>query len=163
MEPDPIDAAISAYSEAMQVMEPIRMQVWEERQLTVSQLRLTYLIRDQQNPSLGDLAERLGITGATMSGLVDRLVRRGIVERMQDSSDRRVVRVRLTEEGEQLSRELQSTGRAFLRHVFGAMGAEASAETAHALEKFVKAVSDAYLDGTYGRILHDETVKPAKR
>ena len=161
MNPDPIEDAIESYGRAMLVMEPLRLRIWEERQLTVSQLRLTYLIRDRENPSLGELAEALDITGATMSGLVDRLSRRGLVERLQDVTDRRVVRVRLTEEGEKLSRELQRTGREFLRLVFERIGPEASAEAAHALKFFAGAAHDLIADGTYARLLHGEPATPS--
>ena len=160
MNPDLLQDAIDSYSRAMLVMEPLRLRIWEEKQLTVSQLRLTYLIRDRENPSLGELAEALDITGATMSGLVDRLSRRGLVERLQDVTDRRVVRVRLTAEGEQLSRELQRTGREFLRLVVEKMGPEASAEFAHSLKYFATAAHELIADGTYARLLHGETAAP---
>jgi DNA-binding MarR family transcriptional regulator len=141
MTTDPVQDAIEAYSDAMQVMEPMRAQVWEERGLTVSQLRLTYLIRERDNPSLGDLASALGITGATMSGLVDRLERRGLVERVPDQIDRRVVRVRMPAEGEKVSRELQQAAREFLGRVIERMGPEAAAALARNLRQFSDATA----------------------
>jgi DNA-binding MarR family transcriptional regulator len=160
MNDDPIESAIESYGRAMLVMEPLRLKIWEERQLTVSQLRLAHLIRDRGNPSLGELAEDLGITGATMSGLIDRLSRRGLVERLPDVADRRVVRVQLTEEGQRLSRELQRTGREFLRLVFERIGPDAAAELAHALQPFSNAAHELIADGTYGRLLQGESVPP---
>jgi len=160
MDLEPIEDALDSYGRAMIVMEPLRLRIWEEKQLTVSQLRVTYLIRDRENPSLGELAEILDITGATMSGLIDRLSRRGLVERLPDVTDRRVVRVRLTEEGERLSRELQRNGRDFLRLVFERIGPEASAELAHGLKFFAEAAHDLIADGTYARILHGEPAQP---
>jgi DNA-binding MarR family transcriptional regulator len=160
MNREPIDEAVAAYARAMLVMEPLRLRIWEEKQLTVSQLRLTYLIRERGTPSLGELAEALDITGATMSGLIDRLSRRGLVERLPDVTDRRVVRVRLTEEGQQLSRELRRTGRDFLRLVFERVGPEVSKELAHGLSLFATAAHDLLADGTYARILHGETPAP---
>ncbi len=156
MDADSIDAAVDAYREAMTVMEPMRMQVWEERQLTVSQLRLTYLIRDQDNPSLGDLAESLGITGATMSGLVDRLAKRGLVERLPDTTDRRVVRVRLTKEGEELSSDLKRAGHDFLREVFTRMGPKATADLAESMRRFSAATKEAVADGVDWRLNHSD-------
>lgn len=160
MKNDPIDDAIEAYSRAMLVMEPLRLKLWEERQLTVSQLRLTYLIRDRDNPSLGELADELGITGATMSGLIDRLTKRGLVERLPDVTDRRVVRVRLTDEGNRLSRELQRTGREFLRLAFERIGTKNAADLAHALNPFSDAAHDLIADGTYSRLLEAEAAAP---
>lgn len=158
MSNDPVEDAIEAYGRAMQVMEPLRLKIWEERQLTVSQLRLTHLIRDRGTPSLGELAEELGITGATMSGLIDRLSRRGLVERIADMTDRRVVRVRLTDEGNRLSRELQRTGREFLRLVYERIGTDEAAELARALSSFSNVAHELIADGTYGRLLQREAV-----
>jgi DNA-binding MarR family transcriptional regulator len=154
--PDPIESAIDAYRRASGIMEPFRMKVWEEREFTVSQLRLTYLIRDHDNPSLGDLAEKLGITGATMSGLIDRLVKRGVVERVPDTVDRRIVRVRLTPEGEQLSSELERMGHEFLRICFEDLGTEDAAQLASLLDRFSDAMKKRVADGTYLHLLHGE-------
>ena len=47
----------------------------------------------------GELADRCGVTRATISGLVDGLIRDGHVERVVDPQDRRVQPVRLTKSG----------------------------------------------------------------
>ncbi len=47
----------------------------------------------------GELAERCGVTPATISGLVDGLIKADYVERLVDPGDRRVQPVRLTKEG----------------------------------------------------------------
>lgn len=47
------------------------------------------------------LAERTGVTRATMTGLVDTLERDGLVRRMPDQHDRRMMIVDLTPKGEQ--------------------------------------------------------------
>jgi DNA-binding MarR family transcriptional regulator len=46
------------------------------------------------------LAERAGVTRATMTGLIDTLERDGWVERTPDPADRRVIHVSLTTEGQ---------------------------------------------------------------
>lgn len=46
------------------------------------------------------LAEKAGVTRATMTGLIDGLERDGLVERLMDTRDRRSVSVRLTPSGE---------------------------------------------------------------
>lgn len=45
------------------------------------------------------LAQRICASGPTMTGLIDRLERMGLVLRGKDDDDRRLVRVRLTESG----------------------------------------------------------------
>lgn len=46
------------------------------------------------------LAEKAGVTRATMTGLIDGLERDGLVERLTDTRDRRSVSVRLTPSGQ---------------------------------------------------------------
>jgi DNA-binding MarR family transcriptional regulator len=46
------------------------------------------------------LADEAGVAAATMTGIVDKLVARGLVERQRRSDDRRVVEVTLTRQGE---------------------------------------------------------------
>lgn len=59
---------------------------------------------EQDGLSLSELAKRSFFDGPTMTGIVDRLEKGGLVERRRDSTDRRVISVYLTLEG----RELQS-------------------------------------------------------
>ncbi|CCH80046.1 putative MarR-family regulator [Nostocoides japonicum T1-X7] len=47
----------------------------------------------------GQLAETAGVSPATMTGRVDRLVRMGLVRRIPSEDDRRVVHVQVTDEG----------------------------------------------------------------
>lgn len=67
--------------------------------LTIGQLECLRLIADLGSPSMSELSEELQLRPSTMTGLIDALVRRGKVERVEDPDDRRVVRVRLTAEG----------------------------------------------------------------
>lgn len=54
--------------------------------------------------SLMDLARHMGVTPSTMSLTLDRLARRGYVERRRDPEDKRRSALRLTEAGERLRR-----------------------------------------------------------
>jgi DNA-binding MarR family transcriptional regulator len=72
----------------------------------ISQGRFTVLMllnRCAENPSTpADLAAQAGVTRATMTGLIDTLVKDGIVTRAADSTDRRTVLVSLTKAGRKL-------------------------------------------------------------
>ncbi|WP_202971107.1 MarR family winged helix-turn-helix transcriptional regulator [Saccharothrix sp. ALI-22-I] len=52
---------------------------------------------------MGELGEVLGLAKSSLSGLVDRTARRGLVRRESDPSDNRAVRVELTAEGSRLA------------------------------------------------------------
>lgn len=55
--------------------------------------------------SMGELAERLFCDASNVTGIVDRLESRGLVERQADPDDRRVRRLVLTGEGRRLWQE----------------------------------------------------------
>jgi len=66
--------------------------------LSVTQFRV--LKRLARRSWLGtELAQELNVTPPTVSGAIDSLVRRGLVERGETPADRRVVPLRLTSEG----------------------------------------------------------------
>ena len=56
-------------------------------------------VRAEEGCLLGEIGEHLMVSAATVTGLVDRLVRRGLVSRIEQADDRRKRRVRLTAEG----------------------------------------------------------------
>lgn len=48
---------------------------------------------------MSDLARAVSLTKAGLTALVDRLEKRGLLERANDPADRRVIRIKLTDEG----------------------------------------------------------------
>jgi DNA-binding MarR family transcriptional regulator len=55
-----------------------------------------------------DLAQKTGVTRATVSGLLDGLEKDGLVERRPDPQDRRLTRLYLTKGGEELLDRVRS-------------------------------------------------------
>jgi DNA-binding MarR family transcriptional regulator len=78
-----------------------------ENDLSLTQLRVLAILRDRR-PRMSALAEYLGLERSTLSGLVDRAVARGLVERAPDPEDGRVVDVLLTADGRRLARRIYS-------------------------------------------------------
>lgn len=63
---------------------------------------LVLLMRqDDLTSSPTDLAEKAGVTKATMTGFIDGLVREGLVTRVMDDVDRRKLLIKLTDAGQQ--------------------------------------------------------------
>jgi DNA-binding MarR family transcriptional regulator len=62
----------------------------------------------REQPSMRDLADRLGCDASNITGLVGRLERRDLVCRVSDPSDGRVKRVHLTPSGQQLAKRMRS-------------------------------------------------------
>ena len=87
--------------------------------------------------SLGDLADKLLVTGGNVTFVMDRLEAQGLVTRYRSDSDRRVVRARLTDKGrdlvagvfpehaeyiEKLCRHLETTEQEELRSLLKQLG-----------------------------------------
>lgn len=64
------------------------------------------------------IAERMILTRATMTGLIDSLERRGYVTRTEDPTDRRVRPVEITEEGRRVAHESRSAIHNYQREWF---------------------------------------------
>lgn len=60
---------------------------------------MAQLDRHPQGLKMRDLSQRLMVTGGNVTGLTDRLVAEGLVERRDDAQDRRAITVSLTREG----------------------------------------------------------------
>ncbi|MBS2553711.1 MarR family transcriptional regulator [Catenulispora sp. NL8] len=70
--------------------------------LSLTQLRMLAILRDRE-PRIADLAAFLGLERSSVSGLVDRAVRRGLVHRTASADDARATRLSLTDEGRRLA------------------------------------------------------------
>lgn len=66
-------------------------------------------------PCIGDLAEQMQIQHHSAVELTGRLARKGLIQRIRGSNDRRQVQVRLTARGERVLRQLTIHNRAELR------------------------------------------------
>jgi len=77
-------------------------QVAAAHDLSLTQLRVLAILRDR-TPKMAELAQHLGLERSSVSGLIDRSVRRGLVRRTASDDDGRAVRVGLTEDGHRLA------------------------------------------------------------
>ncbi|MDC0713061.1 MarR family transcriptional regulator [Stigmatella sp. ncwal1] len=78
----------------------------EQFQFTPPQVHALLWLGQDGALTMGELARRLGITEKTVTGVVDRLEREGHLQRERVHEDRRVVRCRLTDSGQQTSQQL---------------------------------------------------------
>jgi DNA-binding MarR family transcriptional regulator len=78
------------------------MRHWPSGRLSLVHLNVLMTLRDEPLP-MGALAEALDVSHASVTGIVDRMEQRGLVERQRDDTDRRVVRVAVTDEGRRLT------------------------------------------------------------
>jgi DNA-binding MarR family transcriptional regulator len=75
---------------------------WSAADLTFTQLRGLSVLARRQPLRMSELAEALGMTAASASALIDRMVQRAFVTRCSDPNDRRTVLVELSRRGQRI-------------------------------------------------------------
>lgn len=121
--------------------------------LTLQQLKiLTVLVTTEEGSTGRALADSFGVSMASMSGLLDRLVAQGVVARSQDPDDHRVRRVRATPLGASVVRRLVVARPEFRRDILMSL----RDEDLRALEQGMRAVSRQFA-------LLGEQGEPARR
>jgi DNA-binding MarR family transcriptional regulator len=93
-----IDALAKASFATMAVLS----RVAAEHDLSLTQLRVLAILRDRR-VKISELADYLGLDKSTISGLVDRARKRGLLQRAPNPADGRAVDVFLTTDGVQLA------------------------------------------------------------
>lgn len=92
---------LRVHDQAMRLFGPSEVPL----DLTVQQFKVLNLVAAEPGLTSQDLARGLAVSAPTASGLIDRLVEKGVLERRRDADDRRLRRLYLTELGEQAARE----------------------------------------------------------
>ncbi len=89
---------------------------------------------------MGMLAEGARQSSAAMTGIVDRLCERGLVERQRDPKDRRSVVVRLTDAGKELLRRIREEQQERMRAVFLRLSPQERRQLRAAVEALIAAI-----------------------
>jgi DNA-binding MarR family transcriptional regulator len=82
-----------------------------EREFSFSQTMILQALNGRREMKMNELAGFLGLSKANATGLVDRLLRRGLVDRRHGEEDRRVVLVRLSPAGQDAARRIVAAHR----------------------------------------------------
>jgi DNA-binding MarR family transcriptional regulator len=98
------DLTKQLFSELIKRRDP-RFYDEEMVELTEAQMITGITLSDKGSLTMGELATNIGASLPTVTGIIDRMVKRDLIVRQRDDTDRRVVKVCLTPKGkEQISR-----------------------------------------------------------
>ena len=89
---------------------------------------MAQLDRHPQGLKMRELSRRLMVTGGNVTGLTDKLVAEGLVERGEDPADRRAYTVRLTAEGQRQFRTMARAHEAWVAELFQGLSARQQAQ-----------------------------------
>ncbi|HVV92390.1 MAG TPA: MarR family transcriptional regulator [Hyphomicrobiales bacterium] len=101
----------------------VRRRLREEFGTTLPRFDLmAQLERAHEGILLGELSRRMMVSNGNVTGLVERLVQEGLIERQVSERDRRAVRVRLTQRGAALFARMAKAHGEWLGELIGALG-----------------------------------------
>ncbi|MEU6408108.1 MarR family transcriptional regulator [Microbispora sp. NPDC046933] len=126
---DVMDALVRTTFEVAGVLT----RIGGEHDLSLTQLRVLGILRDRR-ARVTELAAYLGLDKSTMSGLVDRAERRGLLTRGKNPDDGRVVDVYTTPAGLELAQRVEDEARRALTPMTGRLDAEQLDQLAKLLE-----------------------------
>ena len=118
---------------------PIIPQDWLTTDLTMPQLKIMLILWREGPARMSELASGLGVTLATATGVVDRLVEKDYIVREGLPGDRRVVICRLSNEGQEFMKALWMSGRMQIGRILGVMTPEQLKIVAQGTEVFIQA------------------------
>jgi len=89
--------------------------------VTLPQLAILELLYKSGELTMSDMARSMNVTTAAMTGIIDRLVREGYVDRTHVPNDRRVIEVKLTQKGGKIIKYVIDHKRNMTTRVFSAL------------------------------------------
>ena len=130
------ETIVYLYTESRRVTKELARRV----QLTGPQLTVVKILEGIGDLSLSELSDKIRAQNSTVTGIIDRMEREGLVQRQRSTEDRRVVHIRLTDKGEKLARDIPVEPMVIFRNALGSLSAEETRELLKILTKLAKRV-----------------------
>jgi DNA-binding MarR family transcriptional regulator len=142
--PDPYDCARQTLAMLPSLRQWVSGRVQQAGACEGISLRQVAALRGIQEgvTSPGDLAKLWRVTPAVITGILDRLERRGLVRREPDPADRRRQRLVLTPEGEQIGRNVDQVLTGALAERLAARSPDELAELQRSLQVLERVFRD---------------------
>jgi DNA-binding MarR family transcriptional regulator len=131
-----LEAILYLYTESRRVTKELARQV----DLTGPQLTVLKMLEGLGDLSLSELSERIRAQNSTVTGIIDRMEREGLVTRTRSTEDRRVVKIRLTDKGSKIARAIAVEPMEIFRGALDSLTAGETRELLKILTKIAKRV-----------------------
>jgi len=114
------------FADRLDIIMPVIMREFARRhtcelfrgKITMPQLLIMGIINDQGQIGMTEAARLMSVSTAAMTGIINRLVRGGYLQRIYDSKDRRTIKVKLTAKGAELVKKINSQRRQMIVKIF---------------------------------------------
>lgn len=137
---------LAAYLDAVALVEPIQLELWQQARVTLTQRRLLYWLANGKRGH-SELSRELGLSAASLTRLIDRLEERGLVSRRRDHEDRRRVVVDLEPPGQEVLGQTQTLRGSAVHQAVESMDTEERRRLLDALRGLVDATRGLEREG----------------
>lgn len=109
--------------------------------ITTPQLTVLRELKTAGDLRLSDLSMKINLTNSTVTGIIDRLERAGLVSRQRSTDDRRVILVKITAKGRETADQVPASHLELIRNAFFALSEEDRVELFRLLRKFHQSIT----------------------
>lgn len=92
--------------------------------ITPPQFTALLWLDEEGDMTIGELSQKMYLACSTMTDLIDRMEKNGLVVRVRDERDRRVVRVRMLERGKAIIEDVMKARREYLAEILSRFSPE---------------------------------------
>lgn len=140
---EPFLPVIRSLARTFQAFEQFSAQHIRQMDLTPPQFDVIATLGNTQGMSCKELSQKTLITKGTLTGVVDRLIEKGLVKRTPLSNDRRSVFISLTETGEALFTRVFPAHLQYMKRAFDRFSAAQLESMTTELNRLGQGFSDA--------------------
>jgi DNA-binding MarR family transcriptional regulator len=130
-----IIAKVSAY---MGRIEEEAKERYSFKELTITQMHYLEMISELENPNLTELAAAMKLTKPTITVLVDKLIEKELVYKVQSDADRRSTHLHLTERGKLINQMHEYAHRRMAEEIGKKINDDEAIQLTGLLEKIMK-------------------------
>ncbi|OXS80572.1 MarR family winged helix-turn-helix transcriptional regulator [Domibacillus enclensis] len=110
-------------------------EILNDYMITPPQFIALHSLYEKGDTTIGDLSSRMFLACSTTTDLIDRMEKSRLVERVKDTKDRRIVRIHLLEEGENIIKDVIKRRQEYVDGVLNNFSAEETAQLNNLLNK----------------------------
>jgi MarR family transcriptional regulator, organic hydroperoxide resistance regulator len=148
-----VETIIYLYTESRRLTKGLASQFG----LTGPQLTVIKLLETFENLSLSSLSERIRAQNSTVTGIIDRMEREGLVRRDRSTTDRRVVHISLSEKGQKLAKQIQVEPMEIFRGALQSLSHADLRDLLRIMNKLQRYVRTHIADGAMDALPSEET------
>jgi len=104
-------------------------------EITPPQLDALLVLREYGELTMGELCQKMFLACSTATDLIDRMERNQLIERVRDTSDRRVIRLKVLSKGATVIEEVLEARRSYLGNILNELDVADKERLIQALEQ----------------------------